>query len=78
MGLREGTLERLPVEAREYITTLEQETKDLRVAEENLRIENTILNERLNLLLYRRLMINMWKMFVADVPRAGTCVFKTR
>ena len=54
MGLREGTLERLPVEARDYIETLEQETEHLRVSEENLRIENTILNERLNLLLYRR------------------------
>ena len=54
MGLREGTLERLPLEAREYIETLEQETEQLRVSEENLRTENTILNERLNLLLYRR------------------------
>ena len=54
MELREGTLERLPREAREYITTLEQETEELRVSQASLRVENTILNERLNLLLYRR------------------------
>lgn len=61
MGLREGTLERLPVEAQDYITELERETKTLReqhavVTEhvQTLQSENSILNERLNLLLYRR------------------------
>ena len=61
MGLREGTLERLPLEAQQYITELERQTETLReqhaaVSEhvQTLQTENTILNERLNLLLYRR------------------------
>jgi len=54
MGLREGTLERLPLEAREYITTLEQETESLRISRATLETENIHLNERLTLLLYRR------------------------
>lgn len=61
MGLREGTLERLPLEAQDYISELEWETETLReqhaeVTEhvQILQTENTILNERLNLLLYRR------------------------
>ena len=61
MGLREGTLERLPLEAREYITALQRESEgwrerhaEVREHVEILQTENTILNERLNLLLYRR------------------------